>query len=1069
NVAMTEVIIAPYLGAALKSFKKIVADHAERDGKEGKRLVVLCEDRLSLVAERAVCEEVGGTFSTSIYTLSRFMSAEGGRCDDVLTSQGSAMALSRLIEKNRSRLKLFNRLSAAGAAQEVYDTIALLYSSKISPDDLAEAVTGDSLLSRKLSDLELLYREYFEYLKENGATDRNAYLRRLPDLIRNSKKIIGADVVLLGFQAFTSSVADAVKACLQTADNVSGIFIGGREGKYVNEAWTNFEGLAKECSLAVNRTVVPSSLCPAAEQLRKCVFEPESFHYADAVEIPLGQVNVIEAVDDDDECALFAAAILKAVQEDGVRYRDISVMLPDVNSFQPVLERVFEEYGIPYYVDRRYPLSSHAVCEFLLNYLTCAADGCRQNSVISVVSSPLFTFESEDMRGDKDVFINYMLRAVTGTGGVKRAVNPDICANEPCFDEEKIERVRTAFISGLKLLPANRADGERFCDGVRGLLELFGCQVRLAQMAEEAENCGFASIGSMSARAYEEAVAVVNEAQKLTFGEKYAVREFAKILRSGFTAAQISLIPPKQDAVFVGDLSTCANAGSKVLIVGGLTGAVPSASPDTAILTDSELTSMEKVKLAVSPKISQVNLRIKETVALNLCAFTEKLYLVYPVRSGGEELGASEVIDYTKRLFTCNGAPIKVHSAKELSSSADYFTYYVCRPAPAIRRVAQYVADPYCDKPERVSSVYSMLTGEFKDSGKECFPAVKTNKADLSLLYGGDVSPTDLETFYSCPYKSFAQRGLRLNERREGSLRPLDAGNLMHEVLKQVTENSNSFKDKEDCARFARTKAEELLATSLYSVPAEDGAASYAANSLIDEAGVVAQAVYEQIYGSDFRVESVERVCKAAANGVNLSGRIDRVDSCEDMVRVIDYKTGTVRAEADAYYMGLKLQLPIYLSAAAKDRRPVGAYYFPANLDYSDDGNGFTLQGFMDGSEEVVKHSDLSVEEKKQSKYVGAYLNGKKLDRAMSSEDFKYFLQYSDILLEQGGREMLKGEIAPSPVEKACDSCSLKGLCGYDAEVGGVRKKKKANCQTIAEIVRRANGGGNGDGGEEEV
>lgn len=1068
---MTQLIIAPYLGAALKSFKKIVSDHAERGGKEGKKLVVLCEDRLSLVAERAVCEEVGGTFCVSIYTLSRFLSAEGGRCDDVLTSQGSAMAISRLIEKNRGALKLFNRMSASGAAQEVYDTIALLYSSQISPDDLSGVIEDNSLLCRKLSDLELLYREYFAYLEENGVIDRNAYLRRLPDLIRNSKKIIGADVVILGFQAFTSSVKEVVKACLETADNVHGIFIGGNKsiGKYVNEAWATFEGLAIECGLPLNKTILPSELCPAAEQLRKYVFEPESYHFAKPIEVPKGQVNLIEAVDEDDECNFFAAAILKAVQEDGVRYRDISVMLPDVNSFQPVLERVFEEYAIPYYVDRRYPLSSHGICEFLINYLICAADGCRQSSVISVVSSPLFTFESEDIRGDKDIFINYMLRAVTGTGGVKKAVNPDICLSEAGFDEEKIERVRSAFMAGYKLLPSGEAVGERFCEGLRKLLEYFNCQNRLAYLAEEAEGCGFASIGSMSARAYEETVAVIDEAQKLTLGEKYAVREFAKILKSGFTAAEVSLIPPKQDAVFIGDLSACANAGTKVLIVGGLTGAVPSASQDTAILSDGELTQMEKIKLAVSPKISQVNLRLMETTALNLCAFLNKLYLVYPVRSGGEELGASEIFDYAKKLFTCDGIPLNMRSTKDIAASFDYFAYYVCRPAPAVRRVAQYVADPYSDKVESASSIFTMLKEEFGSDGEECFPKVKSQSIDTGSLYGGEVSPTDLETFYSCPYKSFAMRGLKLNERREGALRPLDSGNLIHEVLRQVAENSQSFKDVDECAEFARLKAKELLSSPLYSVPEGDGAAGYAATSLIDEAGILAQAAYEQIFNSDFRVESVEKVCKAKSDGVLLSGRIDRVDSFGDMVRVIDYKTGYAKAEADAYYMGLKLQLPLYLSAAAKDRRPVGAYYFPANVDYSDEGNSFILQGFMDGSEEVVRSSDHTVEDKKHSKYVGAYLNGRKLDKAMDSEDFKYFLKYAESLVTRGGKEMLSGEIAPSPVEDACDNCSLKGLCGYDAEVTGVRKKKKVNCSAIAEMVKKEEGAACGENnGEEE-
>lgn len=1053
---MTEVIIAPYLGAAIENFKNIVQVHSEKNGAEGKKLIVLCEDRLSLVAERAVCERVGGTFAVSVYTLSRFLSAEGGRCDDVLTSQGSAMAISRLIEKNRERLKLFNRLSVTGAAQEVYDTIALLYSSKISPDDLAEAVCGNDLLSRKLSDLELLYREYSDYLTERGAIDRNAYLRRLPSVIKSSKSIAEADVVFLGFQAFTSSVADAVRACFDATENVYGVFIGGSEGKYVNEACATFEQIAKECGRKVNRTVTPSALNPVAEQLRKYVFEPESFHYAKPVAVESGQINIVETADENEECAVFAAAILKAVQSKGVRYRDISVMLPDVNAYQPLLERTFEEYGVPYYVDRRYPLSSHGICEFLINYLRCAAEGCRQDGVIAVVTSPLFSFQSEDVRRDKDFFVNYALRAMTGRGSVKRAINPDICRNEEGFDIGATEKVRAAFLNGLKLLPSGKAEGERFCDGLLALLKEFDCQTSLGQMAQSAEGFGFASIGSMSSRAYAETVAVLEEAKKLTFGEKYTAREFIKILRNGFSAAQVSLIPPKQDAVFVGDLSACANTGSKVLIVGGLTGGVPSASADTAILTDAELCSMEKLKLAVSPKISQVNKRLLETTALNLCAFSDELYLVYPVRKSGEELGASEVIEYAKRLFSEGESPVAPHSGVQLCASDDYFLYCVCRPSPAIRNVAQYVADPFYEGSQTASAVFESLKCEYGVGKEQCFPVAREKVKNVRLLYGGDVSPTDLENYYSCPYKAFVQRGLRLNERQEGTFRPLDAGNLMHEVLRCVAEKSEEFGSGEECADFARKRAEELLATPAYSVPEEDGAANYAAHALADEAGIVAKAAYEQIFGSDFRVDSVEKTCHAEVGGVRLSGRIDRVDRCGDMVRVIDYKTGKPKADAAEYYMGLKLQLPLYLSAAAKDGRAVGAYYFPANIDYSDSPQNFTLAGYMDGSAEVVRRSDLSVEEKGQSKLVGAYLNGRKLDRTMSSEDFSYFLKYAALTLEKGGGEMLSGEIAPSPVEKACEYCSLKGMCGYDTEADGERKMKKTNCEGIAAIVKNA-------------
>ncbi|MCM1439094.1 MAG: PD-(D/E)XK nuclease family protein [Roseburia sp.] len=1062
---MSKVYVAPCLSAGLEKFKEIVCAHAEKDGGEGRRLVVFCEDRLSLVAERAVCEAVGGTFAVSVYTLSRFLTGEAGICDNVLSAEGSAMAIRKLIEKNRDKLQLFKRLSKASAAQEVYDTIALLYSSKVSADDLCGLDTESRLLARKLHDLQLLYRVYSDYLKGCGAVDRNAYLRRLPVAIGASDKIAGADVLFLGFQSFTSSVADCVRECMKRADDVSGIFIGGSEKKYVNEAWTSFVNIARETGVRGAEgdgfiEKIPSRLTPAAEQIRKCVFEPESYRKAVKRDIVRGELQICEASDEDEECEFIAAQVLKCVKEYGVRYRDISVMLPDIAAVQPALERAFGEYEIPMYVDRRYPLSSHSLCSFILDYLGCAADGCRPESVFSVVSSPLFTLSQEDadVRADRDIFVNYSLRAQNFRGGVKKPANAEICRTEG-IDINAVERVRQAFLQGLSFLRGRETDGAPMCRAVRGLMENFNVESRLIKMAEGAENCGFNSVGAMSRRAYDGALKVLDEAEKLTAGEKITLRDFIKVLKSGFTAAEISLIPPKQDAVFIGDLSACANAGSKILFVGGLTDAVPCSSQDTAILTDGELTSLEKLKIAVSPKISQVNRRVKEITALNLCAFSEKLFLIYPLRSGGEECGVSEVIGYVGNIFTVNGGRLSPVPVKALLATEENFAYACARPAPALQRVGFYLSGDKDYGERRVAAVYRRL--------KECghIPAAKDGggsvTADFGALYGNSVSPTALETYFSCPYKAFMQQGLRLAERREGAFRPLDSGNFIHAVLQKVAEKLNGFDSVESCREEAKACAESLLLKSSYLVDGDDGGSVYAAEALVAEAQVVCAGMFEQLKNSQFRVEDAESRCKVElSGGINVGGRIDRVDVSGDFVRVIDYKTGAIDDSPASYYMGLKLQLPLYLTAAAEGRKPAGAYYFPANIEYSPDGAGaFTLKGFMDGGEEVVRRSDITVEEKGKSAYVGAYLNGRKLDKAMTGEDFSDFLAYSKMLAERGASELVGGEIAPSPVGGACAYCKYSGCCGYDKDSLGEREEAACDCKKIAEIARAERAG----------
>jgi ATP-dependent helicase/nuclease subunit B len=1036
---------APLLSMALKELKKLIVKNEEN----GRQTVIFCEDRLSLAAERTVCQAVGGTFSTYVYTFARFLSTERGKPEHMLSSQGSAMAIRKIIDDNRDKLSLFKRLSSATAAQDVYDTIALLYSSRVSAEDLYATKTNSPLLARKIADLAFLYSEYSRYLAESGWIDRNSYLRILPDVILSSDKIKNSDVVLLGFQSFTCSISECACACMEAAKNVHGLFIGGTQDFYTNEALASFTAQANKFG-GLNFVTIPSELCAEAETLRQNIFNPACFYTA--TPLPTNKVKIFEAADEQEELEYIAANIIKHVSE-GVRYQSISVMLPDVKQYQGALERVFSEYRIPFYADRRYSLSEHPVCDFLTGYLDCAINGCTQESVSAVVTSPLFGAN----RKDKDIFINYLLRLAAYRGGVKRvpdsdilsAVNMDICA---------VQRIREPFLEGLKLLP-QRARGEDFCQALRELLVRFNSDEITKKIAEDFKD-DYPSLSALSARAVESTQAVLDEAEKLTFGIVMPARDFSKILKSGFCAMEISLIPPKQDAVFVGDLDATANIGTQVLFAAGLTDGVPACSQDTAILTDRELASLEKLNLFISPKITQVNMRARELTALNISAFRGQLYLTYPLKRGGEETCASEIISYAEKLFCKEGGgKLLPENMRALDRTGELAPYFSSRPLPAVRQLVKGGTDS-----RRASSLYALL----RDKGYEKLAddALSLTARDNNIscgkkLYGDFISPTTLESYFSCPYKSFMRQGLRLFEREEGALRPLDSGNFIHTVLQKLAYTINDIQTPEALENSARAIAENLLLTPKYASITANKRGEYTAAALKEEAVQVSKALYEQLKNSNFIVSAVEKPTNVIlSDGLKMFGRIDRVDECGEMVRIIDYKTGSIDSSASSYYMGLKLQLPLYLLSAAAGKRAVGAYYFPAQLEYGEDKDGaFRMKGFMDSDDEVVKNSDTTLQEKQKSNYFDAYLKGRKIESAMPSEDFADFLQYGVLIARKGSAELIGGYVAPSPAEGACKSCKFAGCCGFALGDGGEeRKTLKVNCGGIAKIVRSERG-----------
>lgn len=1042
---MIKAIKCSALSVVLEKLKEIVKINEGSD----KKTIIFCEDRLTLAAERAVCSAVDGSFLTSVYTFARFLTAERGKCGGVLSSRGSAMAVRKIMEEHKGEFSVFKKAGAAGTAQSVYDTIALLYSSKISAEELQTAAEKSGELKSKLSDIALVYSEYVKYLRDNGLQDRNGYLRQASQAIAESGKIKGGSVVFLGFQAFTGTTSECVKAAFESAESVYGLFVGGEEDLYVNEAYNSFVYFAKDFGGAEeeNAHIV---LNGDAEVLRRRLFNPESYHIPPE---PCSFVRVFEASDREDELEFIAASIKKHVLDYGERYAKISVMIPDLENCERAVARVFSRYEIPYFADIRYPLSRHSLGAFILDFLHCAASGCRMQDVNRAVSSPLFPAD----RADKDIFKNYMLRFRNFRGGVKTKPDPDILKNSG-FDSEAVERVRNTFLKGYEAL-TKKGVNSGICGGLRNLLALYGVEKRLRELSEQFQNDKPLSAG-FSARAYEAAESVIAEAESI--GGELPLSEFIKLVSTGFAAMKISIIPPKSDAVFVGDLTSTANIGTNVVFAAGLTEGVPSSTADTALISDREIAVLESVNLNISPKIRQVNLRTRETIALNICAFKKNLYLTYPAQTGGEEHTPSEIISYACAIFTTqSGSALKCADLRRVKKSPRSLPYYCSELTPALERLKE------ADERE-TSAIYSVL----KERGLEnrAIEAL-TERARGNITCGkglylkyGSLSPTALETYFSCPYLAYMRQGLGVQEREEGAVRAVDTGNFVHAVLEDTAKEAEKYESEKEFEDLARTVAEEKLKNPPYSTLADSKSGEYLSGELINEAVKICLGMYAQLKNSSFKVAYAESKCDVnLSDGVKIYGRIDRVDECGDMVRIIDYKTGKIDASPAKYYSGAKLQLPLYLLSASENKRPVGAYYFPAACEYTPEKDGvFRLKGFMDGSEEVVRASDGLVEPKMKSVFVDAYLNGRSVDAAMPSGDFPYFLQYSRLASDGAAKEMLAGNITPSPAEGVCEYCRAGGSCGFACGVdGGERKTSSVKCTQIAELVKSLTEDGN--------
>ncbi len=992
------------LDDALASLGQIAAENEER----GRKTLVFCEDRLTLLAEKAVLAACGGTFFTEVTTFRRFLSRDGRR--STLSKQGSVLEIAALLSEYAGELSCFS----APAAQAIYETIAQLSASCVDENLLkncAEETGG--MLGKKLADLAFLLEKYHGFLTERGLLDENGYLALLPGLIRRERE---TDIVFFAFPAFTRQARLCLAAAMEGPRNVTGIFLDGKENYFTGEAARIFAETAERFG-TFSQKEAPSSLGGDAKILAHTIFSTEAIR-----KIEGHHVRTFTPSDETEEMNTVAALIRKKVAE-GKRYRDIAVLVGGEDYFLPAM-KAFREYKIPYYADVKRPFSQHPFAQFALTALRAVSGGGQPDDVDALAASPYF--------GEGGLYRNYLLRYGAYRGAYRRAVKEPGQIGEFAGARDELVAAREKMVAVFDLFKGKtEAKGSFYTDAIRKLYALTeGDKVTSSLSASLEKESVLLDVTPLEG--------ILREAEEVAGDRVFRAREFAALLESGMKALTVSILPRCADAVFVGDITESKICRADVLFAAGLSDDVPRVSQDTAVITDSEIEGLSRLEVEIEPAIAVVNARAREALALNLTSFREELYVSCPRRRKGSEAVRSEALYFINKTF-------------QPTTMSEVFPFDCCEPVPA---VMTYLAEREKIEAggarfgtiERFSSLGEVLRSEKIEVARR---EEKDTVAEAAALYAGrGFSPTLFEDYFDCPYSSFMRHALALHVREERSVEAADAGNFVHTVLERVARQFNTLQEEAECVALARAEGEALLGEPAWRSLSDTAAGSYTGKRLVEEGVAVSLASFRQIKNSLYRVKDTE---VALTLKEIMSGKADRVDESAGGVRIIDYKTGTIDDSPLAYYTGRRLQLELYLLAASEGTMPAGAFYFPADNDYiSEKDDRFRMRGFYCNDPQIVEAMDPSRKGKGRSEN---FVDGSRAEKGLGKEAFGQFLHYAVLVSQRAKKEMAEGNIAPSPYDDACDVCRFHGLCGF---AGEPRKEKSIKCGEIARIAKEA-------------
>ena len=944
----------------------------------GKNYFVIVPDQFTMQTQMDFvnASRCGGIMNIDILSFSRLahriFEETGGNRKPVLDDTGKSLILRKIAGNIKDRVPVIgSNLNKQGYIHEVKSAISEFMQYGIGEselDSMIDYAKSRGALHYKLKDLQVLYRAFREYIRDNYITTEES-MDILAKELRKSALIPGSVVVFDGFTGFTPIQENVIGVLLELCDEV--IITVTTEERDAQKAQELFAFADKTVmrleKLAAERKIeVLPKLCLKDKYrfknngelafLEQQLFRYPLLSYRGEVQ---KQVQISFHKDMQSEVRFLCRRIRELIRQTGCAYRDIAVIAGDLSAYESCIENEFMQYELPLFMDKTRGIELNPFVEFIKSSLLILTDNFSYEAVFHYLRSGLADFTLEEV----DDLENYVLEmGIRGKKAWTHAFSGRTHAmkqKEDAIEElEYLNGLRERFIGQLNALLYGQENQEGVHTGnltVKELVErLYAFCVdnrveeRLAGFAEFFEHRKEDARAKEYQQIYRLIMELLEQIMELIGQEKMMLKEFADILDAGFDEIEVGIIPRGVDRIIVGDIERTRLKPVKYLFFVGVNdGNIPGKSSKGGIISDidREFLKGSEQELAPSPR-DQMYIQ-KYYLYLNLTKPSEGLYLSYiGMDTQGAAIRPSYLIGMIKKMFP--ECELERNQEEELlqignvTEAKELFCQLLLKYADGTITLKQreffsgllsFLGREETDK----LLLMHLIDNTFYEKKDEVI-----SRAAAGLLFGDTImsSISRMEKYASCAYSYFLQYGLSLKERQLYGFESKDMGTIFHGVMerfshklkehdytwidfpKEVGENFVSEAMEEVCLgytdallyenalnRYTMGRMEKILQKCVKNISYQISKGRFAPKEY-----EVSFQVVEDLKDMDLSLTDKDKM--------RLVGRIDRMDTYENedkiYVKIVDYKSGDKNFDLAAFYHGTQLQLVVYMNEALR-------------------------------------------------------------------------------------------------------------------------------------------------------
>ena len=1112
-------------GKSHRIYEEIMQRAAEEPGRN---FLIIVPDQFTMQTQKDLVMRSDRDGILNIDVLSfgrlshRILEEVGTKEMPVLDDTGKSLVLQKVAADLKEQLPAMGSLlHKQGYIHEVKSAISEFMQYGISTQDMDKLITSAQkrgALAMKLKDLKTLYRGFQDYIRDHFITTEET-LDVLRRSLSKSKILKGSVVVFDGFTGFTPIqnrlIQELMRVCAETIVTVT---IGVGEDPYKMDGEQKLFHLSKKTLADLEKLAAEAEVergedlfvkggpnrfakAPALHYLEQNLFRYQYEPYAGEQQ----EIHMFEALSPREEVHQTALYIRHLIREQGMTYRDIAVVIGDLEGYASYVETEFGQLEIPCFLDRTRGIVLNPMIEYIKSALQLYIKDFSYDTVFHFLRSGMADISREEI----DELENYVIR--TGARGYRtysrlftrrtEELQGNAEGSEQAEEKtmERLNRIRQQFMDAVEIL--HMGSQEKAGDYVSHLydfLEQNQVQQKLLNYQQQFEKEGDLSRAREYAQIYRLVMDLLDQVYELLGEEEISRQEFADILEAGFGEITVGTIPQNVDRIVVGDMERTRLKQVKVLFFLGVNdGSIPKNASKGGIISDMDREFLIESGTEMAPSPRQQMYIQRLYLYLNMTKPSEQLYLSYAkVNSEGKGIRPSYLIDTVRKLFPAMSVeyPQNRSRLEQIEGRQEGARYLA-------EELREYVEGTLPE--EERQDFYLMYRAYEADAvGRDLLTRAafrRYRESGLSrivarALYGQQLenSVSRLETYAACACRHFLQYGLSLQEREEFGFEASDMGTVYHAVLEnfagKLAESNLTWWDftedfaakavKESVEAYAATYGETVLYSSARNEYAITRMSRILTRTVLTLQKHLKQGSFQpDDYELSFRfaedLDSIH-VDLSEDEKMHLQGRIDRIDVSEDAehvyVKVIDYKSGNRKFDLAALYYGLQLQLVVYMNAAMEmeSRKHPDKEIVPAALLYYhiDDPTIETpveltdeqineqilaklrMNGVVNSDPGVVERLDRYMQDKSVVIPVEKKKDGSFSARSgvLSREEMQLISSYVDAKIRSIGREILDGKIAANPYEKgneeACTYCAYKKVCGFDGSIPGYEKRQ---------------------------